>query len=322
MTRRDASVRRGLTAGAIVLSMAACDLRKPIAAGPEAGGPAPSAASSAARMAAPPASVAARQPPKPITTLTPELRGKILEAMRLNRRAFHDSAVLERYGDKRPPADFAAFATCDLPRTADGAPAAQYPSPKARAAERTYREAAFIDCLGTTGGLSGTRAKPLAQHYYCGLPGFSPDIRGCFTFQLRLDSVSPKRSAVDTEGYLPGGSKRALEKTWNFLGPDPKKVPDVAKAFEYCATDGRPHRIRNTSGTTLKVSEIHPEPTRPMCWIAETQADLFQGIMSGLIDPPIADRIALLREFYDCKRIKGKVSAKRFKALCEFEDDE
>ncbi|MGH9370646.1 MAG: hypothetical protein ACRD15_03860 [Vicinamibacterales bacterium] len=258
----------------------------------------------------------------PIETLTPELRARILEAMRLNRRTFHEASVLKRYGETRPPQDHPAFAKCDLPRTSSGDPAAQYPAAKARAAERSYRESAFIDCIGTTGGLSGTRAKPLAQHYYCGLPGFSPDIRGCFTFQLRLDSVSAKRSAVDTEAYLPGGSKRALEKRWNFLGPDPRKVPDVAKAFEYCATDGRPHEIRNTSGARLKVSTIHPTPTRPMCWIVETQVDLFQGIMSGLIDPPVADQIALLREYYDCDRIKGKVSAARFKAMCQFDAGE
>ena len=315
---REALVGAGLAAGAIVLSLAGCGPRKPIAATADSAGNLPSGA----RALTLPAAAAAPQSAKPITKLTPELRAKILEAMRLNRRAFHESAVLERYGETRPSANLAAFATCDLPRTADGAPAAQYPSPKARAAERTYRESAFIECLGTTGGLTGTRARPLPQHYYCGLPGFSPDIRGCFTFQLRLESVSPRRSAVDTEGYLPGGSKRSLEKTWNFLGPDPKKVPDVAKAFEYCVTDGRPHRIRNTSGTTLKVSEIHPEATRPMCWVAETQADLFQGIMSGMIDPPVADQIALLREFYDCTRIKGKVSARRFKAMCEFGEDE
>jgi hypothetical protein len=261
-------------------------------------------------------------PGKPITKLTPELRARILEAMRLNRRAFHESSVLKRYGEARPPRDHPAFAKCDLPRTSDGEPAAQYPAAKARASERSYRERAFIDCLGTTGGLTGTRAKPLAQHYYCGLPGFSPDIRGCFTFQLRLDSVSGRRSAVDTEGYLPGGSKRSLEKRWNFLGPDPKKVPDVLKAFEYCATDGRPHEIRNESGTSLKVATIHPTPTRPMCWIVETQADLFEGIMSGLIDPPVADQSALLREFYDCAGIKGKVSAARFKAMCQFDTAE
>ena len=56
-----------------------------------------------------------------------------------------------------------------------------------------------------------------------------------------------------------------------------------------------------------------------MCWVVQTQSDIFQGIMSGVIDPPIADQVALLREYYDCSRIKSKVSAARFKALCEFD---
>ncbi len=307
MARRDAARRSGIAAFTMALVMAACGLTWNTAA---------DVPPAAATFQAPPSSPTAATP---ITTLTPELRTRILEAMRLNRRAFHDAAVLKRYGEARPAQDHPAFVTCGLPRTTGGAPAAQYPAASARAAERPYREAAFVDCLGTTGGLAGTRAKPLAQHYYCGLPGFSPDIRGCFTFQLRLDSVSAKRSAIDTEGYLPGGTKRSLEKRWNFLGSDPKKVPDVAKAFEYCATDGRPHVIRNMSGANLEVSRIHPTPTRPMCWIVETQADLFQGIMSGLIDPPLAEQVALLQEYYDCKRIKGKVGAARYKAMCDLD---
>jgi hypothetical protein len=41
--------------------------------------------------------------------------------------------------------------------------------------------------------------------------------------------------------------------------------------------------------------------------------------MSGAINPPIADQVALLEEYYDCRAIKGEVSAARFKALCEFD---
>ena len=56
-----------------------------------------------------------------------------------------------------------------------------------------------------------------------------------------------------------------------------------------------------------------------MCWIVQTQADIFQGIMSGKINPPIAEQVALLQEYCDCSAIKSKVSAARFKALCEFD---
>jgi len=205
-----------------------------------------------------------------------------------------------------------------LPRTSTGEPASQYPSARARETARTYSEAAIVDCLETTGGLSGTRAKPLAQHYYCSLPGLSPDIRACFTFQLRLPRVSRKRDITDDQGYLPNGTRTDLVKGWNFLGPDPAQVPDVGAAFNYCATDGRPHTIRSRRGNH-QVATIHPEPTRPMCWIVETQAELFQGIMGGTIDPPLEEQVALLKEYYQCGKIKGTVSARRFKAFCEIE---
>jgi hypothetical protein len=258
----------------------------------------------------------------PVTVLTPDLRARILAAMRLNRQTFQEDKVLKRYGETRPPITQPALLACDLPRTASGAPASQYPAPKARSKARPYTEAKVADCLGTTGGLSGTRAAPLTQHYYCSLPGLSPDIRSCFTFQLRLPSVSPKRSVWDEAGYLPDGTKLRLEKGWNFLGPDPDVVPDAAAAFGYCATDGRPHtikRLKNGRAESLEISMIHPTPTRPMCWIVQTQADIFQGIMGGTINVPIADQVSLLQEYYDCGRIKSKVSAARFKALCEFD---
>jgi hypothetical protein len=266
----------------------------------------------------PPVATQPSPPPAKITTLTPELKGKILEAMRLNRRAFQESAILARYGEKRPPKNDPVFASCDLPRTSTGEPASQYPAAEARTTERNYSEAAIVDCLGTTGGLTGTRAKPLAQHYYCSLPGLSPDIRACFTFQLRLPSVSRKRNIIDDQGYMPNGTRVQLLKGWNFLGPDPKQLPDAGEAFKYCATDGRPHSIKSKKGNHT-VAVIHPTPTRPMCWVAETQRELFQGIMGGVIDPPLKDQVALLKEYYECDRIKGKVSAKRFKAMCEID---
>lgn len=260
----------------------------------------------------------AAAPPSQDTSLTPELKAQILEAMRLNRRAFQDPAILARYGEERPPVDHTVFTSCDLPRTETGEPASQYPASVARTTPRSYSEAAIIDCLETTGGLAGTRAKPLTQHYYCSLPGLSPDIRACFTFQLRLPRVSRKRDITDDAGYLRDGTRLQLLKAWNFLGPDPTQVPDVGAAFKYCLTDGRPHSIRSRRGTH-RVETIHPAPTRPMCWVAETQLELFQGIMGGKIDPPIREQIALLREYYECDRIKGKVSARRFRAMCQID---
>jgi hypothetical protein len=257
------------------------------------------------------------------TPLTPALKAQILAAMRLNRQTFQEDAVLKRYNESRPPRDLAAFVACDLPRTASGAPAAQYVPAIARSTPRVYPETKVADCLSTTGGLSGTRASPLAQHYYCSLPGLSPDIRGCFTFQLRLPSVSRTRSAWD-DGYLVGGTKLPIQKGWKFLGPDPAKVPDVATAFNYCVVDGRPHVLntrKNQKVVPLDIATVFPTPTRPMCWVAQTQLEVFQGIMSGAINPPLSEQIGLLREYYRCDAIKGKVSAARFKALCDFPAD-
>src|SRR5215510_14295315 len=93
-------------------------------------------------------------PPPKITVLTTELRTKILDAMRLNRRAFQEKTILDRYGEQRPPASDAAFVMCDLPRTSAGEPASQYPAAKARTTEHTYPETAVVDCLETTGGLA------------------------------------------------------------------------------------------------------------------------------------------------------------------------
>jgi len=262
--------------------------------------------------------VRAAAPAAQTTALTPQLRASILEAMRLNRRAFQPLDLLARYGEERLPADHPALTSCDLPRTSTGEPASQDPASAARTTARTYSEAAIVDCLETTGGLAGTRAKPLTQHYYCSLPGLSPDIRACFTFQLRLPKVSRKRDITDEDGYMPNGTRVALLKGWNFLGPDTSKVPDVGEAFKYCATDGRPHSIKSKRGNH-KVETIHPTPTRPMCWVASTQLELFQGIMSGKIDPPLEEQVALLKEYYKCDEIKGKVSARRFKALCEID---
>src|SRR5688572_13600430 len=93
------------------------------------GGAAIDAASS--NQPAPPARQS--QDPARTTTLTAALRTRILGSMRLNRQTFQEKAVLDRYGERRPPASHPALVACELPRTADGGPAAPYPSAAARA---------------------------------------------------------------------------------------------------------------------------------------------------------------------------------------------
>ncbi len=127
--------------------------------------------------------------------------------------------------------------------------------------------------------------------------------------------------SVWEDGFLANSTPLPIQKTWNFLGPDPATVPDVKTAFNYYATDGRPHSLNtrnNGSLSPLVVEGVFPKPTRPMCWIVQTQAEIFQGIMSGAINPLLADQIALLEEYYQCSAIKWKVSVARFRALCNF----
>ena len=181
----------------------------------------------------------------------------------------------------------------------------------------------MANCLSTTGGLAGTRASPLAQHYYCSLPGLSPDIRGCFTFQLRLPRVSRTRSAWD-DGYLVDGTKLPIQKGWNSLVPTLRKCPMWRPRSITASSMGVPTcSIRSRTGKpclwTLRGSF---RPPRVLCagW-AQTQLQIFQSIMSGTIDPPLSDQIALLQEYYGCDAIKGKVSASRFKILCGFSAD-
>ena len=188
-----------------------------------------------------------RAKPKPATALTPELRAKILSAMRLNRQAFQEDAVLKRYGQSSSAGDASGIVACDLPRTSSGGPAAHYQAAKARTTPRPYTEVKVADCLGTTGGLSGTRASPLVQHYYCSLPGLSPDIRGCFTFQLRLPRVSRTRSTWE-EGFLADGTKLPLQKGWNFLGPDPAVVPGRGEGVRLLRGGWSPALAQYTQG--------------------------------------------------------------------------
>src|SRR4030095_3893689 len=103
-----------------------------------------------APSAADPGPAAAAKPPaaaKPVTALTPELKTTILEAMRLNRQTFQEDAVLERYGESRPPVTLPALVASGLARPSDGGPAAQYPATQARSTPRPYTEVKVVDCL-------------------------------------------------------------------------------------------------------------------------------------------------------------------------------
>ena len=109
------------------------------------------------------------QPPS--NPLTPALRTQILAAMRLNRQAFQEDAVLSRYSESRPASSLAAYVV-RMPRTASGAPASQVSS-RAGADDtaRVYPETKVADCLSTTGGLSGTRASPWRSTTTAACPG-------------------------------------------------------------------------------------------------------------------------------------------------------
>ena len=98
----------------------------------------------------------------------------------------------------------------------------------------------------------------------------------------------------------------------------------MATAFNYCVVDGRPHVLntrKNQKLAPLDIKLVFPTPTRPMCWVAQTQLEIFQGIMGAMINQSLSEQIALLKEYYACDAIKGKVSSSRFKILCEVSAD-
>ncbi len=55
--------------------------------------------------------VQASAPPAQTTGLTPEMKARVLDAMRLNRRAFQAPAILARYEEERLPKDHPPFAS-------------------------------------------------------------------------------------------------------------------------------------------------------------------------------------------------------------------
>lgn len=283
--------------------------------------------------------VAAATAPQPITQLDAALKTKILDAMRFNRQTFQEQKVLDRYTERRPandmPVDYNGaqvplFATCGLMRKPSdtdptlGEPIPQYPWVKAQAPDyqqvkvRPYEEAEIVDCLKTTSGLAGKRPEPLQQHYYCGFTGFSPDIRSCFTFQIRVSSAT--RSAVDDFAIRDSGERYKPEKTWTFVGTSQEGIdaraakqiqPHLAEAaFRNCSVDGRPAAVKDRdNNVVLQVSDVFPDPTKPTCYVALTQQNLFKAIMGGIIDLPIPDQISLLNEYYDCPALQAHIAA-------------
>lgn len=192
-----------------------------------------------------------------------KLRSQILDTMRLNRRAFQSEKVINRYGDSREQlADTEpVLKHCGLPRDSNGHPLPQYsqsfenPDHGIRA---DYSESkGVLRCLETRSGLAGVRAEPLAQHYYCTLPGNSPEIRSCFTFQIRVSSNTRSnshknifvRDAATDSPRIMGNAK----KEWLFAGTqkdfqdakDNQSIPQhvLNKVANYCSSDGRAARV-------------------------------------------------------------------------------
>ncbi len=64
--------------------------------------------------------------------------------------------------------------------------------------------------------------------------------------------------------------------------------------------------LKNKKRVPLDVAKVFPTPTRPMCWVAQTQLEIFQGIMSGAINPPVSEQVALLREILRVRRHQGE----------------
>ena len=195
------------------------------------------------------------------------LRNQILEAMKLNRRAFQSEKVLKRYAESR---DLLAdntdiFEQCGLPRDNNGHPLPQYlhsiTNPD-HGTKADYSESnGVLDCLETKSGLAGVRAEPLAQHYYCTFPGNSPEIRSCFTFQIRVSSNTRSNSHknIFMKDHSTGEQKKLdnARKEWIFAGTqsdyqdakDSKAIPQhvIKKVANYCSFDGRAARVKDLS---------------------------------------------------------------------------
>lgn len=197
---------------------------------------------------------------QPTGNLHEQFKHEILNTMVLNRRAFQSKKVLKRYDEKRLlPDESIALEQCGQPLNTQGTPLLQYPvsfSKPEHSAKSIYSESnGVLGCLATTSGLASIRAEPLAQHYYCTFPGISPEIRSCFTFQIRVSS-STRSNTYKNIPVESGGTVRIVKKakkSWLFAGSDKdfmdarktKTIPKhlIEKAFTYCSVDGRAAKI-------------------------------------------------------------------------------
>ena len=193
------------------------------------------------------------------------LRSDILEIMKLNRRAFQSEKVLNRYGDERKllADQMPIFEQCGLPRDSQLNPLPQYPhsfSHSDHGIKADYNESkGVLGCLKTKSGLAGVRAEPLAQHYYCTFPGNSPEIRSCFTFQIRVSSNTRSNShrnvLVEDKSSDDLKVLERVRKEWLFAGTqqeyqhakDTKIIPQniINKVANYCSVDGRAARAED-----------------------------------------------------------------------------
>lgn len=304
---------------------------------------------------------------------------QILDRLRLNRRAFQEDKVLARFDEERDLVEAGGssespFEACGLPRDNEGTPLPQYPasfSNPDHSIRGTYSEVqGVLGCLETKSGLAGIRAEPLAQHYYCTLPGNSPEIRSCFTFQIR---VSSNTRANSYKNILKTNNDNdtfdvitKAKKEWIFAGTQQdfvdaktnKAIPEhiISKVATYCSTDGRAARVTDFSVNPpvtywhkafienyLEEAEAHQDPAEtneglindyiaakaaaeveganfldiseidiereddslvkpPLCWINNTQAALFQLMLSPALSV-FFDREgqrSILREYYGC----------------------
>ena len=80
------------------------------------------------------------------------------------------------------------------------------------------------------------------------------------------------------------------------------------------------------NNAVLQVTDVFPDPTKPTCYVALTQQNLFKAIMGGVIDLPIQDQISLLNEYYDCPTLQahlasgtGKLNQSAYNEYCNID---
>ena len=170
----------------------------------------------------------------------------------------------------------AAFASCDLPRPPP-APSGAVSSQQARP-RPSSTEVKVADFSERPAACAAPARHRWRQHCYCTCPACPPT-----STLFHLPAPAPERIAHAQRlgGRLPaGGRKVPTQRGWRLARTRSSNSPGLARRS--ILHDQRPATLRSDRRVQSQdVAKIHPKPTRPMCWVARSPADLFHAIMGG-----------------------------------------